>query len=188
MTQDSIIAHAKEHMAKSVAHTSHEFGTLHTGKASPAMVDSIQVHVESYGATVSLRDIAAVTTPEPRLIAITPWDKGTLKEIEKAILVANVGLNPSIQGHMLRVPVPELSGERRQELVRVAHKMAEEGRVAIRRHRHEALDQLKKLQKAGSISEDDQKRADKEIQNLTDKHIAEIGRLLTSKEKDLTTV
>lgn len=188
MEATTIIRQMNEQMDKAIKHTLHEFSTLHTGKATPAMVEAIQVHIEAYGSNMALREIAAITTPEPRLIAITPWDKNTIKDIEKAIRSANIGLNPVPQGNMLRVPVPELSGERRQELVKVCHKLAEEGRVAIRHVRHVAIDTLKKLQKAGTLSEDDLKRAEKQVQTDTDKHTNDINKALAAKEKELTTV
>jgi ribosome recycling factor len=188
MDPEVVILEAQELMEKSVAHTVHEFSTLHTGKASPGMVENIQVYVESYGASSAVREIAAVTTPDARTIQIQPWDRNTLKDIEKAILAANIGLNPSIQGHLIRVPVPELSGERRRDLAKVAHNMAEQGRVAIRHARHSALDPLKKAQKAGDISEDDLKRFEKEVQSMHDDHIAKINAALAKKEKELTTV
>lgn len=175
-------------MDKAVQHTVHEFSTLHTGKASPAMVENISVHVESYGSSSQIREIAAVTTPDARTIQIQPWDRGTLKDIEKAIQAANIGLNPSIQGHVIRVPVPELSGDRRKDLARVAANMAEQGRVAVRHARHFALDPLKKAQKAGDISEDDYKRYEKDVQQLHDQYIEKINAALVKKEKELTTV
>lgn len=188
MTYDEIKKTAKAHMQKGVDHAKHEFATLHTGKATPSMVESVQVHVESYGTTSHLRDIAAVTTPDSRTIQIQPWDRGTLKDIEKAILSANLGLTPSIQGALVRVPVPELSGDRRKELVKVAHKMAEEGRVSVRHARQEAMTELKKTQKDGDISEDDLHRYEKEIQEMTDEHVGQINSSLEAKEKDLTEV
>jgi ribosome recycling factor len=188
MDADEIILNMHELMEKSVAHTLHEFTTLHTGKASPAMVENVQVYVQSYGSTVSLREISAVTTPDARTIQIQPWDRNTLKDIEKAIQSANIGLNPSIQGNVLRVPVPELSGDRRKELVKVAHRMAEDGKIAIRHERHLAIEPLKKLQKDSKISEDDLKRLEKDIQKATDDHIEKIVQTLNAKETELLKV
>ncbi len=175
-------------MDKVIAHMNHEFSTLHTGKAAPSMVDSIMVFINSYGSSSKLRDISAITTPDARTIQIQPWDRNTLKDIEKAIQAANIGLNPSIQGTVIRVPVPELSGERRKELAKVANNMAEQARVAVRRCRHEALEPLKKAQKASEISEDDLKRHEKTVQDLHDKYIERVNSALANKEKDLTTV
>jgi len=188
MDPEEVIMEAEEQMEKALAHMNHEFSTLHTGKAAPGMVDALQVFVTSYGSTSKLRDIAAITTPDARSIQIQPWDRNTLKDIEKAIQAANIGLNPSIQGNMIRVPVPELSGERRKELARVASNMAEQGRVAVRRCRHDALEPIKKAQKASEISEDDLKRHEKAVQDLHDAFIEKINAFLAAKEKDLTTV
>lgn len=188
MDPDQLIMEAEEMMEKAYAHTVYEFSTLHTGKASPAMVESVQVHVTSYGTTSPLRDIAAITTPDARTIQIQPWDRNTLKDIEKAILSANIGLTPSIQGTIIRVPVPELSGERRRELAKVASTITEQGRVSVRHARHHALDPIKKAQKDSKISEDDAKRYEKEIQELHDKYIEKLNEALAKKEKDLTTV
>lgn len=188
MDPDEILMMAEEGMDKSVQHTVHEFGTLHTGKASPSMVENVMVKVESYGSSMQLRELAAITTPDARSIAVTPWDRNTLKDVEKAILAANLGLTPSIQGNLVRIPVPELSRERRQELVKVAHTMAEQGRVAIRHARHEAIEAVRKAEKEKEISEDDLKLYEKDIQKMTDEHVAKIAEALEAKEKDITTV
>lgn len=188
MDPDEIILETEDQMDKIIAHLNHDFSTLHTGKASPSMVDAVQVYVTSYGTTSKLREISAITTPDARTIQIQPWDRNTLKDIEKAIQSANIGLNPSIQGAIIRVPVPELSGERRKELAKVASTMAEQARVTVRRARHDALEPLKKAQKASEISEDELKKREKEIQDLHDKYIARIAEILASKEKDLTTI
>lgn len=173
-------------MRKAADYTLHEFSTLHTGKATPAMVEGVMV--EAYGSNMRLKEVAAITTPDARTIAIQPWDKGLAKPIERSILMANIGLTPSINGDIVRCPIPELSRERRTELGKVAHGMAEEGRIRIRQVRREALDVLKKSQKEGLISEDDQKRLEKEIQQITDRFIAEIGTHLSQKEDELLKV
>lgn len=188
MDPEEVIMEAEDQMDKALAHLVHDFSTLHTGKAGPGMVDSLMVYINSYGTTSKLREISAITTPDARTIQIQPWDRNTLKDIEKAILAANIGLTPSIQGSLIRVPVPELSGERRKELSKVASVMAEQGRVAIRRCRHEALEPLKKAQKASEISEDELKAYEKQVQELHDKFIEKISALLAAKDKDLTTV
>src|SRR3954467_12497552 len=139
-------------MKKALDHTLQEFSSIHTGKATPAMVEGVMI--DAYGSQMRLKECAAITTPDARLIQIQPWDKGLTKAIEKGIQQANIGLNPSIDGSMVRVPLPELSRERRQEFVKVANKMAEDGRVQIRNQRRDALDSLKKAQKDGKISED----------------------------------
>ena len=188
MSYEMIILNAEEIMDDGVEHTLREFNTLHTGKASPSMVENIQIHVNSYGSSMHLREIAAITTPDPRTIQVQPWDKSIIKDVEKGIQVANLGLNPAISGDILRIPIPELSGERREELVKVAHQIAEQGRVSIRHARHEALDGLKKMNKNGEISEDDFHRYETDVQEETNKHIKGIDDHLRHKETDLTTV
>ncbi len=173
------------HMKKAVDHTTHEFSTLHTGKATPSMVENIQVHVESYGMTQRLKDMAAITTPDARSIVVQPFDKATMEDIRKAIQAANVGINPVPQGNFLRCPIPELSGERRQELTKVAMRMAEEGKVRVRNARRDCLELLKKANKDKVITDDDLKRSEKEIQNLTDKSTADIDKHLQAKEAEL---
>ena len=188
MSYELTILEAEEMMDKGVEHTLREFSTLHTGKASPSMVENIQIHVTSYGSSMHLREIAAITTPDPRTIQIQPWDKSIIKDVEKGIQLANLGLNPAINGDILRVPVPELSGERRRDLVKMAQQIAEQGRVRIRHARREALDELKRMSKTGEISEDDFHRFEKDIQEETDKHIKDIDGHLQLKETELTTV
>jgi ribosome recycling factor len=173
-------------MKKALDHTLHEFSSIHTGKASPAMVEGVMV--EAYGSQMRLKECAAITTPDAHMIQIQPWDKGLTKAIEKAIQQANLGMNPLVDGQLVRVPLPQLSRERRQEFVKVAHRMAEEGRVHIRNVRRDTMDALKKAQKDGKISEDDLKRLEKDVQLTTDKTIKEIGDHLARKEKELLTV
>ena len=173
-------------MKKALDHTLHEFSSIHTGKASPTMVEGVTV--DAYGSQMRIKDCAAITTPDARLIQIQPWDKGLTKAIEKAIQQANIGLNPSVDGHIVRVPLPELSRERRQEFVKVANRMAEEGRVQIRNIRRDTMDALKKSQKDGKISEDDLKRFEKDVQTATDKTIKDINDHLARKEKELLAV
>lgn len=177
------IKEANAKMDKAVDYVLHEFSSIHTGKASPTMVESIKV--EAYGSMVNIKEVAAITTPDARSIAIQPWDKSIINEVVKAIQKANVGLNPRVDGGLVRCPIPELSRERRQELVKTTHTMAEGGKVGIRAIRRDALDDLKKSQKAGAISEDDLKRLEKEIQTCTDKHIERITKHLGDKEKEL---
>lgn len=144
--------------------------------------------VDAYGSQMRIKDCAAITTPDARLIQIQPWDKGLTKAIEKAIQQANLGLNPSIDGQLVRIPLPELSRERRQEFVKVANRMAEEGRVQIRNVRRDTMDALKKAQKDGKISEDDLKRFEKDVQAATDKATKDINDHLAKKEKELLAV
>jgi len=177
---------AQTRMKKAVEHTLHEFATIHTGKASPAMVESVQV--EAYGSMMPLKGCAAITTPDPRMIQIQPWDKGLLRAIEKALQMANIGVNPVVDGSLIRLPFPDLSRERRQEFVKTAHRLAEEGRVSVRHIRRDAMEGAKKLKKDGKISEDDEKRLEKDVQTATDKAIKDIDSHLAAKEKELLTV
>jgi ribosome recycling factor len=180
------IKEMEQKMAKAVEHTLHEFTTLHTGKASPAMVENVMVEV--YGSNMRLKDISAITTPDSRLIQVQPWDKAAVKPIEKALQQANLGINPSIDGGIIRLPIPELSRERRQDMTKVSQRIAEDGRVSLRHARREALDSLKKMTKDGAVSEDDLKRYEKEIQQITEKTTQEIEQHLQHKEKELLAV
>lgn len=182
MIQD-IIADAKARMQKAVEATKHEFASLRTGRASPALLE--QVKVDYYGVSTSITQLATVTVPEPRLLVIQPWDKKMVKEVERAILKSELGLVPSSDGTYVRVPIPPLTEERRKELVKLAHKHAEEGRVAIRNIRREAKEMIEELEDDGEISEDDAKRGLEELQKLTDKVIAEIDALLAAKDKEI---
>ncbi|MBI5382659.1 MAG: ribosome recycling factor [Opitutae bacterium] len=177
-----IIVDAQAKMKKAVDHALHEFSTIHTGKATPSMVDSLMV--EAYGSQMRVKECAAVTTPEPRMIVIQPWDVSLLKAIEKAIQVANIGFNPIVDGKILRIPLPEMSRERRQEFVKLAHKLAEEGRVSVRNVRRDIHDHMKKAK----LPEDEFKRVEKELQVVTDKAIKDIGDHLAAKEKELLAV
>jgi len=170
-------------MAKAVDHAVHEFSTLHTGKASPSMVENIMVEV--YDSSMRLRDMAAITTPDSRTIQIQPWDRSVIQPIEKAIQTSNLGLNPATNGDIIRLPIPELSGDRRNELVKVAHRMAEDGRISVRHARKDALDLLKEAKKDGDLSEDDFKLAEKEVQKNTDNHVSDIDNHMKGKEQEL---
>jgi len=186
MNTNQTLKDVRAKMQKCTDHTKHEFSTLHTGKASPSMVESVMV--EAYGSSMRLRDIAAITTPDHRMIVIQPFDKGMATPIEKSIRLANLGFNPSVDGAIVRCPVPELSRERRQEMVKIAHNLAEEGRVSVRSVRRDVLEIAKKAQKDKLISEDDLKRFEKEIQTLTDQSIKEIEAALNAKEQELSKV
>lgn len=186
MDLQNTLKEARTKMQKCVDHANHEFSTLHTGKATPNMVEGVMV--EAYGSTMRLRDIAAISTPDSRLIVIQPWDKSMLQPIEKAIRIANLGFNPAVNGPVVQCPIPDLSRERRQELVKIASGMGEEGRVSVRGVRRDILEMVKKAQKDKIISEDDLKRFEKDIQGLTDKAIADIDAHLVAKEKDLLQV
>lgn len=176
-----ILTDAQTRMKKSVDHTLHEFSTIHTGKASPAMVEGIMV--EAYGGMQQLKACAAITTPDPRLIQVQPWDKSLTRAIEKALQQANIGINPIVDGNLIRLPFPDLSRERRQEFVKTAHRLAEEGRVHVRNVRRDVHEQAKKAK----LPEDEAKRLEKDIQAATDKAIKDIETHLAHKEKELTT-
>lgn len=183
MTLQDIVSAAETAMKKSLAHTEHEFSTINTGKAQPAMVEGVMV--EAYGSMMPLKNCATTTTPDARSIVITPFDKGLLKAIERAILGANIGLTPSVQGAIVRCPVPELTGERRVELIKLANRYAEAGRVQVRNNRRDALEGVKKIQKEKTASEDECKRAEKDVQTVTDKYIGFVDAALKAKEADL---
>ncbi len=177
-----ILTDTQAKMKKAVDHTVHEFAAIHTGKATPAMVEGVMV--EAYGSQMRLKDCAAISTPDARLIQIQPWDPTVIPGIVKGIQMANLGFNPIPDGKVVRIPLPEMSRERRQEFVKNAHKLAEEGRVAIRNHRRDGIEAVKKAK----LPEDEAKRTDKDIQVATDKAIADINAHLAQKEKDLLTV
>jgi ribosome recycling factor len=174
---------AEEKMQKAFEYLTEEFAGLNTGKASPAMVDNIAV--DYYGSPTPIKQLGNITIPEPRLLVITPFDPSSLPEIEKAILAANIGVTPMNDGRIIRIPVPELSEERRRDLTKIASRNAEEQRVAVRNIRREANDQLKALQKEGDISEDDLKSALDDVQKLTDGSITKIDKALAAKEADI---
>jgi ribosome recycling factor len=177
-----ILTDAQNRMKKAVDHTLHEFSSIHTGKATPTMVEGVMV--EAYGSQMRLKECAAISTPDARLIQIQPWDAGLAKAIAKGIIDANLGFNPIVDGKLIRVPLPEMSRERRQEFVKTAHRLAEEGRVHVRNVRRDTIEAVKKAK----LSEDESKRLEKEIQTATDKSIADINAHLAAKEKDLLTV
>jgi ribosome recycling factor len=180
------LAELKRRMQGAIATLKHELSGLRTGRASPNMLDPI--HVEVYGQSMPINQVATVSVPEPRLLSVQVWDQGNVKAVEKAIRDANLGLNPQTEGNVLRLRIPELNQERRQELVKVAHKYAEAARVAVRHVRRDGIDQLKNLKKDGHVSEDDIKRHETEVQKATDQSIAEIDQLLASKEKEVMSV
>ena len=170
-------------MDKALANTKHEFASIRTGKATTNLLDTVRV--EAYGQTMPLNQVASVSVPEPRLLMVTPWDKGQTQAIEKAIRDSDLGLNPQTQSGVIRVPLPMLNEERRKELVKVVHKLAEEARIGIRHARTEGRDKLKKLE---HTSEDDVKHAEKDLQKLHDDFIAKIDELLKGKEAEIMEV
>lgn len=187
MTVDDILLEAEEKMIKTEEVVTHEFSGVRTGKASPALVENILVEVYG-GSQMRIRELAGITTPEARMLVLQPWDAATLHPIEKAIQKTNLGLNPVVQGKIIRIVLPDLSAERRQEFVKVVRKMAEDGRVAVRHVRRDAMEHLKKEFKAGTIPEDDEERAESETQKLTDQYIGKIDAHLAHKEKEIMTV
>jgi ribosome recycling factor len=179
-------AQAQANMDKSLEAMRREFNSVRSGKASPALLD--MVRVEAYGSKMPLNQVASVSSPEPRMLIVQPWDKGLMGEIEKAIRNAELGLNPSNDGNIVRVPIPALNEERRRELVRMLHKLAEEGRIAIRHARQEANKEIRRLQADEGMSEDDAHRELDRIQKLTDEYIAKVDRLLSAKEEEVMEV
>jgi ribosome recycling factor len=186
MALDDILLEAEEKMLKTEQHLQHELAGVRTGKASTALVENIQAEV--YGSHMRIRELAGITTPEPRMIVIQPWDAASASAIEKAIQKSNLGLNPAVQGRIIRIVLPELSEERRHDLVKAVKKMTEDARVAIRNVRREAIEHLKKEAKGGGVSEDDEKHAEKEVQKLTDDYIAKLEAHLAHKEKEIMAV
>ena len=177
---------AGERMARSVEATRNEFATVRTGRASPHLLD--RVEVDYYGAVTPLNQLANVAASEARLLTITPYDKGSIKSIEKAILESDVGLTPSNDGNLIRLTIPELTEERRRDLVKVVHGIAEQGRVSVRNVRREVMQELRELKKDGEIGADDEHRAETELQKLTDERIAEIDSALAGKEDEILQV
>ncbi|HYL29924.1 MAG TPA: ribosome recycling factor [Gemmatimonadales bacterium] len=182
-TIPELTKHAREAMHKAVEATKRELSTIRSGKATTALLDLVRV--EAYGSQVPLNQVGLVSAPEPRLLTVQPFDKGLASAIEKAIREADLGLNPATQGNLIRVPLPPLSEERRRELVKVIHKLAEEGRIAVRHARTETIAKLKKLE---HTSEDEERRAEKEIQKLHDEHIKQIDQLIQVKEAEIMEV
>lgn len=174
------------HMDKSVEAIRNEFATVRTGKASPALLDLIKV--DAYGQQMPLNQMATIAAPEPRMIVVQPYDPSQLGPIEKAIMSSDMGLVPNNDGKIIRIPIPPLTEERRKELVRLTHKIAEEGRIAIRNIRHEANKRIHQAQKDGAVSEDEMHRRLKEVQDLTDKHIESIDQMLERKEQEVMEV
>jgi ribosome recycling factor len=182
-TIPELVKHARELMHKAVESTKREFSTIRSNKASTSLLDLVRV--DAYGSAVPLAQVALVAAPEARLLTVQPFDKSLAHAIEKAIREADLGLNPATQGNLIRVPLPALSEERRKELVKVIHKLAEEGRISVRHARTETLSKIKKLDK---VPEDDKTRAEKDIQKLTDEHIKQIDALIHSKEAEIMEV
>ena len=183
---DELLADAKERMAKSVESSRGELATVRTGRASPHLLDRITV--DYYGNPTPLKQLANVAASDARLLTITPFDKGALGAIEKAIQESDVGLTPSNDGNVIRLQIPELTEERRKDLVKVVHGIAEEGRVSVRHIRREVMHDLKELKSEGEVGEDEERRAESELQKLTDAKIGEIDSFLSGKEEEILEV
>ena len=173
-------------MAKSVESTRNEFSTVRTGRASPHLLDRIEV--DYYGAATPLSQLSQVSATEARLLTITPYDKNSIKQIEKAILESDVGLTPNNDGNVIRLSIPELTEERRRELVKIVHNIAEQGRVAVRNIRRDVMHDLRELKSEGEVGSDDEHRAETELQKLTDARVGEIDKLLAGKEEEILEV
>ena len=186
MADDVDLDDLKRRMAGAVDSLKHEFGGLRTGRASTSLLDPVTV--DAYGTPMPINQVASVNTPEPRLITVQVWDKANVAAAEKAIRNAGLGLNPAVDGTTLRIPIPELTEERRKEMTKVAGKYAEDARIAVRNVRRHGMDTLKKLEKDGDISQDDHKLYADEIQDMTDQKIVEIDKLLQSKEQEIMQV
>jgi len=178
-----IIKNARASMDKDVAHVKHEFSSVRSGKASPSMLDSVRV--DMYGQSMQLNQVATINAPEPRVLIVTPFDKGQIKVVEKAIREANLGLEPSTQGPLIRVPLPSMNEQRRKDLVKIVHKYGEEGKVAVRHARTQGREALKKL---SGVSEDEVKHAEKELQKVHDDYIHKIDELIKAKEAEIMEV
>ncbi|MGJ0510627.1 MAG: ribosome recycling factor [Methylocystis sp.] len=186
MTDKFDLADLKRRMQGAIATLKHEFGGLRTGRAAASLLDP--VHVDAYGSVSPLNQVATVSVPEPRMLSVQVWDKALVIAVDKAIREANLGLQPTVEGQILRIRMPELNEQRRKELVKVAHKYAEDARVAVRHVRRDGLDILKKLLKDHAIPEDDEKRHETEVQKATDEAVKEIDAALAAKEKEIMQV
>ena len=182
---DDLLKDARDRMDKSIEATRNELATVRTGRASPHLLD--RVTVDYYGTSTPLKQLANVAATEARLLTVTPYDKSAIKQMEKAIMESDLGLTPSNDGNLIRLPIPELTEERRKELVKVVHGIAEEGRVAVRNIRRDCMHDLRELQAEGEVGKDDEHRAEDELQKLTDEKIAEIEELLKGKEEEILT-
>ena len=183
---EDLLADANRRMDKSVEATAHELTTIRTGRASAALLDRIQV--DYYGQKTPLRQLATINVPEPRLLTVQPFDPSSLKSIERAIQESDLGLTPSNDGKVIRLPIPQLTEERRKELVKVVRQLAEEGRVAVRNVRRDVMHHLKELVREGEVGDDEERRAEERAQKLTDEHVKRIDELLKRKEEEIMEV
>jgi ribosome recycling factor len=182
-TIQNILKETRAHMDKALESSKHEFTSIRSGKANPTMLDTVRV--EMYGSHMTMNQVANVSSPEPRLLVVTPFDKGQLKAVEKAIRESDLGLDPAIQGAIIRIPLPAMNEQRRKDLVKIVHKLAEEGRVGVRHWRTDARDRFKKLE---GVSEDDVKHAEKDLQKVHDEYIAKIDAMVKAKEAEIMEV
>jgi ribosome recycling factor len=183
---DELLEDARERMGKTVESTRGQFGTVRSGRASPALLD--RINVDYYGTQTPLKQLATISAPEPRLLSVQPYDKSSMKSIEKAILESDVGLTPNNDGNLIRLAIPELTEERRKELVKVVRHIAEEGRVAIRNIRRDVMHDLRELRESGESGRDEEHRAENDLQKVTDDKIAELDGLLKAKEAEILEV
>jgi ribosome recycling factor len=183
---DDLLQDAREHMDKSVDATRGKFGSVRTGRASPSLLD--RINVDYYGAQTPLKQLATIHAPEARLLTVQPYDKSSIKAIERAIMESDVGLTPSNDGQLIRLSIPELTEERRKQLVKVVRQLAEEGRVAIRNIRRDVMHDLRELRDAGEAGSDDEHRAEEALQKLTDQKVSELDALLKGKEEEILEV
>ena len=186
MSSDDILLEAEMSMEKSVDYMTHEFSAVRTGKASPALVENIDV--EAYDSMMKLKQLALITTPEPRLLVVQPFDASTVADIERALKESKIGITPAVDGKIIRLPIPELSEERRKDLVKSLGKMAEEARVRVRSNRRAALDEAKKLKASGELTEDGLRDLEGEVQKLTDRFVKSIDDHLERKEAEIMKV
>ena len=185
---ETLIPETEEAMKKAVEYTLHEFSSVRTGKASPALVENIDIHVQSYGSNMKLKQLAVISSPDPRMLLVSPFDPSTVQDIERSLKESKLGINPSVDGKAIRLPIPELSEERRKDLVKMVKQMSEEGRVRVRSARKSGMDGIKTLKSDNAITEDDQRDMEKEVQTLTDKFVKEIDQHVDNKEKEIMTV
>ena len=178
-----VLSRYKDRMDKAITALKEEFATLRTGRASASLLD--QIMVDAYGATSPLNQVAAISVPEPRSISVSVWDRGLVVSVEKAIRASGLGLNPVVEGQNLRIPIPPLTEERRRDLAKLAGKYAEQQRIAVRNVRRDAMDDLKKAEKAGAINQDEQKRMEGEVQKLTDEAVKRVDEALKTKEQEI---
>jgi len=183
---DDLVTDADRRMKKSVEAAAHEFNTVRTGRASAALLDRIEI--DYYGTQTPLKQLATINVPEPRMLTVQPYDPGSIKSIERAIQESDLGLTPSNDGKLIRLPIPALTEERRKELVKVVRHLAEEGRVAVRNVRRDVMHHLKQLVRDGDVGDDEERRAEERVQKLTDEHVKEIDELLKRKEAEIMEV